>query len=493
MGNTESYELRDNEFKRVVENFDNIVETFTSLPSETASSSEILILNFKPNVTYQNQSISQAFLKIYFNPTHSNFPEIPIVFNVTSATSGLYELKVYKDRIKQLTDRGVCPFFVKFLGGTDNLPYTELERIYLKVLSKKLPANKSIIRIIRNLIYLYSGLQKRPALTTESRTLPENFTKDTFNNAALAVNVNKKNFVFVATMLEYIDTNVTKTFSKELFDNQTLTPKLWAIVFQIALACYALSLARVTHNDLHHNNIFIQQTNSDQLYVFRVEDAYYKIVTSDKVKLFDFDRAYSFGHGDNPLNNTISSRRNRNIEQLDIVKLLCYVYKKFLDDDIFNIFIPANNNVLKEYWKQVYRTGRCFLRVGQEQHAVPESEYDKLLKMPEIIKNIAQKSSYYVVMDDYNGMDKNNFYLLSKNTFDEYGNLNVDVLRAMKEQSFEMYDRELLDLINNYSTEEYKNVNMEVERLTLENKMLKDELMECNKKLNEHGLKRKKN
>jgi len=61
-------------------------------------------------------------------------------------------------------------------------------------------------------------------------------------------------------------------------------------LFQLAVACYALSLSKTTHNDLHMNNIFIQKIPwTTATYV--IDEISYTFRTDNKVKVFDFNKS----------------------------------------------------------------------------------------------------------------------------------------------------------------------------------------------------------
>jgi hypothetical protein len=422
MGSTQSYELRSVEFKTITTNFSTIIAKYQSLRSDSASPSDTFILTFKPNVTHSGIAVAKAFLKIYLNPNLSNIADTSFPWNTVSAQAGLYELKVYRDRINQLITSHVCPFFVKFLAGSENMSYDELKNM-LKVSSQQ---------IIRNLVYMYTQAQNRPALTEPypSSNLERG---QRFQQVYTHLSRKLNNMYFVCNMMEVMDRNTTRTFNEKITEeyrvNRQVTSLVWSVVFQIALACYALSLAKVTHNDLHDGNVWVE-TIPEQNYVFLVESTYYRLKTTIRAKLFDFDRAYSFAHGNNPINDAEMcgeySQCNTNIEQLDIVKLLCYMYETYKDDTILDVFAPPPQ---KTYWKNVFNNANCFLQVvqGQRLLAVPQDEYRKLFAMPVIINNLAQKSTQHVLSNPVNFLNDvtpENFYVLDSTAFDNVGNVN---------------------------------------------------------------------
>ena len=488
MGNVQTYDLRSAEFKAVIAGFADIIQHYKSLPSESASPSELLILTFRPNVTYGGVRISNAFLKIFLNPALSNISTRQFLWDSVAAQAGLYEFKVYRDRIKPLVDTGVCPFFVNFLGGHENFTFAELKQI----LQRQAVSDE---QIIRNLVYLYEGLENRPAVTEPYPGTEQWETDVDFRDLMGHIDSMKNSMFFVFSMLETIDTTKAITFSEEInsIPNTVLRvpESIWSIIFQIVVACHALWLSKVTHNDLHYNNVWVQTLPSTKTYVVQVEDAFFTLTTSKKVKLFDFDRAYSYAHGNNPINDRVcirNSQCNRNVAQLDIVKILCYVYKTFRDDDILSVFIPPNNDALKNYWKDVYSTN-CFLRHGT--YSVPEDEYTKLLQIDSIIRNIADRCPQFVSLGINTRIETKNLFIVHNAVFDNIGNIKLNILQrkishAIAKQRIEGAEEQRFEAMEEVriANQESQQARQEVQNAKQTIHELQNKLLECEQKLN---------
>ena len=502
MGNRQGYELRNSEVIDLnIDDILNIVKTYDTFASTTASPSETLIVTFKDNnVTYDNVVIEKAFLKIFINPEVSYFRTPWSNNSVSFSYAGLYEFKVYRDRIKPLVDTGVCPFFVKFLGGNEILTYEQLKQL----LQTRTDFNEN--NLLRNLLYLYEDRNNRPALNQNNPSLQDvmqssNYLQTSTNYFNIHTSLTTIRFVF--SMLEAIDKSTTIQLHNMLQNNsrstnRTITDETWIVIFQIALACYALFQSKVTHNDLHANNVFVETLTESTQYIFKVQNMYYTFTTNKKAKLFDFDRAYSSVHGVNPMINSVPrfceslSVCNKNIEQIDIVKVLCSLsfYYPNHRANIIDLFIPGNippgeRTTLQQYWMYVFsqENPSCLLQ-QQRNQSVPRINYNKLLNFEAIISNIASKTNEIktsTTIDTHN-VNSNNLYVIEQENFDNLGNVILDKVTAKKVnylvQSQNAKMETLTERLKMLTPEnaDTKTLNAEIEALKNRVKQLQDEL-----------------
>jgi len=155
-------------------------------------------------------------------------------------------------------------------------------------------------------------------------------------------------------LLESIPKN-TITFTVWLNKNYSNhTYEFWNILFQIVYACYIMSLSKMNHNDLHASNIFIQELDEDEVFLYYINEEKYYILTKFKVLIFDFDRSYVEFLGKNKmLNGSLcqkSQQCNRFVENKDIIKLFCYVFKRY--------FIDTKNEDVKEELLNIISSNR---------------------------------------------------------------------------------------------------------------------------------------
>jgi hypothetical protein len=101
------------------------------------------------------------------------------------------------------------------------------------------------------------------------------------------------------------------------------------VIFQIAAACYTLSLSKTVHNDLHLGNIMIDETPKNKI-TYIIDDVPYAFTTNVLVKIIDFNKSYSNTLGPNPiLLDPFYNQYDQNnvfVENKDIVQVLRMVY-----------------------------------------------------------------------------------------------------------------------------------------------------------------------
>jgi hypothetical protein len=206
--------------------------------------------------------------------------------------------------------------------------------------------------------------------------------------------------------------------------------ELWNVIFQITAACYAMSLSKMIHNDLHAGNIFIQELDTITDFLYNINDIPILIRTKYKVLIFDFDRSYVKKLGENQiLNSEIcsnTSQCNEFIENKDIVKIFCYITNFLQTNDLIDLLStnPFIQNIINHFYNFKNKKGikRCFLQY-KESTAVPSSFYDSvnstLYILMEIYKNFLKKYDE----EDMLLVDENNMYYCNYKMFDENGNI----------------------------------------------------------------------
>ena len=175
------------------------------------------------------------------------------------------------------------------------------------------------------------------------------------------------------------------TFDKWLFKyskNSEYNIELWNILFQISVGCYAMSLCELVHNDLHSSNIFIKDLGVVTSFIYDINDIKIVIKTKFQPLIYDFDRGYTSKLGENLLLNDIcekSSQCNSFVENKDIIKILCYVYKYIneitIRNKIIEIISKYDDN---EKVKSIYNYKTCYLQyinAVEEVEAIPIDKY----------------------------------------------------------------------------------------------------------------------
>ena len=211
--------------------------------------------------------------------------------------------------------------------------------------------------------------------------------------------------------------------------------EFWNIIFQISYACYVMSLSKLVHNDLHSDNIFIKDLGVNTLFIYNINSVKIKIITRYQPLIYDFDRGYCERFGENTLlDNTcnISSQCNIFVENKDIVKILCYVYKQSTYPITNNIIdLVGKNDTYKKNLKNTYdlksrRDGlkKCFLQyidiMDDRIKSIPVDWYSNFNNNFDILFEISENYlPKYTDRDD--PLDTNNIFTCNVDFFDSRG------------------------------------------------------------------------
>lgn len=335
----------------------NCTREVEGLASRSASDSDTWILKFKNGTKYDGKNIEAGFLKLWISDTYISYAKSDGAvlwgrteeeakdiksFKLMGSKSMNYETKVYKDVIRELVDTNVCPNFIKYLGSGRNCSFEDISRLiwnsqetktYDGVIFNKDNADYALYR---NFIYMLNNVSGRPSVNDRKAPLPDR-SKIMLRTAKWDV-INKE-VRFNAIVNEVIkpDTKTVDDLSIKrelvLFDDKDEPiVESWKIVFQIIAGCYAMSSAKMCHNDLHLGNIYVENwtpSDGDYRVNYNYENKLYTFETNKRVKIFDFDRAHVVKFGDNPVLNTYCkySQCNEFISNLDVIKVFGYLYR----------------------------------------------------------------------------------------------------------------------------------------------------------------------
>ena len=276
----------------------------TGFRADSASPTDIWKVELKPNTKYGDTLITTPLiLKIfvaggdYVTIASDSSKEFCGTLQIPAEL--IYEKKIYEHVIDSMLTNKINPFFVKYYGGSTNCTFDDLKNI----LTKGFPTANTIdieYNLIRNLVYMVNRWQNRPAIIEKlildpSVTQPMMECKDVLK------------YGMIATAAVTGDKFETWLQSKISPPNETnpneLTAEGWEGVLQVVSALAAMESYKCSHNDLHLQNIFVENTPETTYYL--TFDAYGQIYTTKlkcnmKVALYDWDRASYKTIGDNP-------------------------------------------------------------------------------------------------------------------------------------------------------------------------------------------------
>lgn len=330
-------------------NMGNNIDKIVGLKSNSASPTDTWIITFKKPL----ENFRKGFLKIFINNSLNN----PYQEDYEEYFLSLkYELNVYQYIIKPLIENNICDNFIYNIATAENCTYQNLlNMMYDNVKTKdgKILSNGYCAKNLnRSIDYMYNIETKRPSINDTNCI-----------NLILTDKINYGNVKFNLILNEAIPDN-TETFNEWLenfiynFTNkQQQNIDFYSVLFQICMGCYAMSLSKMVHNDLHIGNIYVitYPEKYEKLYYFGDGESLL-LYTKFKVLIYDFDRSYVQSMGENELllGNLEEdySQGNFFIENKDIIKICCYIVNENLNDENSSTLIDSILNTLIKIQKR---------------------------------------------------------------------------------------------------------------------------------------------
>lgn len=380
MGNNGSIGCEFTEFKNVCEMGDCVTST-KGLPINSASDTDTWIQTFANGTTYDDLPLKSAFLKIWlgslareslkpitgpvtgrYGPNGEDHKiglirNDTLIYNDNKNKLGAldYESVVYKEIVKPLVERNICGNFVKYLGSGRDCSFDDTVKmckvddpeIALLYNSQKLISKGIGGAGVRRLAIdkvdeaIKRGYSTEPGISLE--WVKENVT---FN---ILVNENAKPDTLTLNEWEKKHRGSIYNSSSEM-KNEYI-----CIIFQCIAACYAMSCSKLTHHDIHMNNVFVEPLSQKTRLSYIYDGQLYTFETKYFVKIYDFDRAYANSLGDNILLKpdkgycNIYRTCNEYIDNYDVTSIFKGVIAMALDyDKDKKVAITAKEDFLKK-------------------------------------------------------------------------------------------------------------------------------------------------
>lgn len=365
----------------------------------------------------QNKKIIKVFAKIFVsinNKRLSNYIK-DVDENLYYSLIGLeYEVKMY-EIITPLVNYNICPNFIRFMGFGNMCSYDNL----FKMLNPK--QQKKFDRSIKNNMLKYYS--KNYALGDKSVSVT--------NDVPVNVRDIKFNIILTETF------NNFSSFHNLLVNNKLKKINISNILFQVLVACYTLSLSKIAHNDLHSGNIIVKKLKSPINIIYIINDEPFIIRTYYRVYLFDWDRGYCERLGENKSITFLYEefiQINKIIENKDILKLMCHVYKH--DNDIKYLKCLTNKRKHMEKLLELYDNKRCNFRIDGET-PVNISFFSNYNKPYDIITNFYQLIPYTDMSTVK--ISKENFYIINDKFFNKNGDINIELKTNIFQTTYDKY------------------------------------------------------
>lgn len=333
-------------------------ESVNGLPGDTGSPSDQWIINFTKGTVYEKMPISQAFLKLWVSPkTVKDFHKNEEVTCFTSVVGLDYERKIYKIIIRDVLDFEVCPNFVKYLGDGVHCSYADVYNL-ANTKNWQEKQNKRHDQedgresmdlnwhLQRNITYMLNEIKKRPGIYEDEIDKniikkPTDIQSDFIKHESYEEewkwymlpldSVKKYTYDLLVNESMGKDMKCAKFFT-DILDINDESVEVWRVIFQIMVACYTMSLCKMTHNDLHLNNIYVVKLPDEKNFVYNINNNVYAFKSSYLVKVYDFDRSYAQQLGRNPVLDDVSleldsfSQTNDLFGNRDAIKIWAFLY-----------------------------------------------------------------------------------------------------------------------------------------------------------------------
>lgn len=204
-----------------------------------------------------------------------------------------YEAKMYQSVQKNILGKQISPFFVGFYKKINNIKFDELKIWLNKYVKKDIDT-----RLRRNILYMYTVLMYPEYIDRFfpiGRPAIDQF--DELENSAKEMLQETSKLTFAAILTNEVQDNVdlfntVYDLKKEQFR------QIPGYIAMVLTGLYALNSIKITHNDIHHGNIFMSnkyrpdKSGTAKSLVIGFDQYIFFIYPGDKAPfIFDFDRA----------------------------------------------------------------------------------------------------------------------------------------------------------------------------------------------------------
>ena len=328
----------------------NCVSQILGQPSDSASSTDIYKLIMKTtypndyeNFLYEGEYVNSIYMKIFVSelclPSSVPYP-VDIPDDLISRDELLYEYMLYLSKIKNFTKMGICPYFVKVLGGNLRVDYDDIQT-FLKSITMLNQDNMQMSDdskenvLERNMNVIIRRLADRPSITNTSIDIKDKLPTE------IVKNYTKYGYFMTE------GTSNTTNLSDAIMSGSLDLNEIYIVIFQLIAACRTMNLSKIAHNDLHLGNVLIERRNYNHTIIS--DDNIFTLLSPFVLHLYDFDRGYLEGYQNSLLRYDgliDASQSNDLLEKRDLVKVMYYIFQLLPNptfrENISEILIDVN-------------------------------------------------------------------------------------------------------------------------------------------------------
>jgi hypothetical protein len=315
--------------------------------SETASPSDIYFIDLTPGTRYGGETIPQEIVvKVFIDPISSVFSPLsvksPEFGGVYPPHELVYESKVYENVIGPMMVFNFNPHFVSYYGRARGCKAENLGNIWKD--RSSLTDEEIKQSLTRNTYFMLKDLEDRPAFDTVNllgMELPKyNWVFDRLKDHTITFGMICTRRSSGRSMSDWLENVISRGMSMGSIVDISIA------LLQAVSGLVALESFHCAHNDMHLGNIFVNVLPQSKTRYYSYthyedeknqNDLIYSINTNMEVQLYDWDRAYVNGLGDNPKLGSGDDHSylckeyghcNRYIPQTDLLKLVVNIYNK---------------------------------------------------------------------------------------------------------------------------------------------------------------------
>ena len=392
--------------------------------SSSSSPTIQLMIDFKKGSKLKGKPIEKGFLKIFLH--HGN-----VAGNRKQLFQGLrYEINFYKEITNPLLENRICPNFVFCIGANSRCNF---ENIMEVLVGKTFRDNNNISRDELETNFL-RALHDSVSIGKKTTAIQVKRSKAGWSLEAQEL-LKQAPYGFILT--EYVSGFSLSSSIRNADDTRFIDTRGtghipregWRMLFQIMAGCYALSLSKAIDNDLHAGNVMIKKYEGPPR-IYDIEGFVFELKSGYEALIFDFDNAYAERLGNNPLLDgkrcEVSSHCNNLVPNKDMVKILCYFYQKFNNNqdkatnELLSVLLKTRGRQkTKEFLRGTVYERRCFLLDEAKNKTLPPEIYDQFLSPEEIIRKVAAKAGMVLKKVPDNFV----YYRIEKGMFESNGEI----------------------------------------------------------------------
>lgn len=339
-------------------NIGDCAQTITGQQANSASPSDIWVVRMQPNTNYENIRITTPVnLKIFISPNSPTIPSIidPGVFLIRPTDELRYEREIYEYVVNSMLSNMINPFFVTYYGGANDCTFDQL---FNNLSKSTLNEQQRILALLRNTFFMSNDMPNRPSITDDRELNPRRLLINGVSSAILAELFNVRNNISYGLMAtsRSVGTALGYWMQQRIVDGN-FTIDGWVCILQVVSALAALEGYQCAHNDLHHGNIFVEDTGCRYRLVYdeQQQNVTTTIRCNMKACLYDWDRSYVADLGNNPYLAAVDlctqhAECNEYIPQRDMTKFFLHLMDyEGIDDNTkqFIINLLCSGNISK--------------------------------------------------------------------------------------------------------------------------------------------------